>query len=92
MVPCGGSHPIRALHRQLLYSVSYPGDGSVQSGQGALFGPWDLSMTKFYPWLEKVCLKCMSVTEDDLALLAESFLGFKELMLICCDGFGTSSD
>ncbi|KAK0576978.1 hypothetical protein LWI29_026111 [Acer saccharum] len=57
---------------------------------GAHFGPWVSSMTKFYPWLEKVCLKRMSVTDDDLALLAESFLGFKELMLVCCDGFGTS--
>ncbi|KAK2659866.1 hypothetical protein Ddye_006399 [Dipteronia dyeriana] len=57
---------------------------------GAHFGPWVSSMTRFYPWLEKVCLKRMSVTDDDLALLAESFLGFKELMLVCCDGFGTS--
>ncbi|KAI9200056.1 hypothetical protein LWI28_001970 [Acer negundo] len=57
---------------------------------GAHFGPWVSSMTKFYPWLEKVCLKRMSVTDDDLSLLAESFLGFKELMLVCCDGFGTS--
>ncbi|KDP41450.1 hypothetical protein JCGZ_15857 [Jatropha curcas] len=57
---------------------------------GAHFAPWVSSMAKAYPWLEKVHLKRMTVTDDDLALLAESFLGFKELVLVCCDGFGTS--
>ncbi|XP_021900381.1 transport inhibitor response 1-like protein [Carica papaya] len=57
---------------------------------GAYFSPWVSAMAKAYPWLEKVCLKRMSVTDDDLALLAESFSGFKELSLICCEGFGTS--
>ncbi|XP_024172396.1 transport inhibitor response 1-like protein [Rosa chinensis] len=47
-------------------------------------------MAKAYPWLEKVYLKRMSVTDDDLALLAESFPRFKGLVLVCCDGFGTS--
>jgi len=31
----------------------------------------------------------MSVTDDDLSLLADSFVGFKELVLVCCEGFGT---
>lgn len=57
---------------------------------GAHFAPWVSAMAKAYPWLEKVYLKRMSVTDDDLALLAESFPGFKELVLVCCDGFGTS--
>ncbi|XP_068312676.1 transport inhibitor response 1-like protein [Pyrus communis] len=57
---------------------------------GAHLAPWVSSMAKAYPWLEKLCLKRMSVTDDDLALLAESFAGFKELVLVCCDGFGTS--
>ncbi|XP_004299699.1 PREDICTED: transport inhibitor response 1-like protein [Fragaria vesca subsp. vesca] len=57
---------------------------------GAHFRPWVSAMAKAYPWLEKVYLKRMSVTDDDLALLAESFPGFKELLLVCCDGFGTS--
>ncbi|KAJ8762422.1 hypothetical protein K2173_007861 [Erythroxylum novogranatense] len=56
---------------------------------GAHFSPWVSTMARAYPWLEKVHLKRMSVTEDDLALLAKSFLGFKELVLVCCDGFGT---
>ncbi|EEF48589.1 transport inhibitor response 1-like protein [Ricinus communis] len=57
---------------------------------GAHFAPWVTTMGKAYPWLEKVHLKRMTVTDDDLALLAESFSGFKELVLVCCDGFGTS--
>ncbi|PPD67343.1 hypothetical protein GOBAR_DD35782 [Gossypium barbadense] len=57
---------------------------------GAHFNPWVLAFAKACPWLEKVYLKRMSVTDDDLATLAESFLGFKELVLVCCDGFGTS--
>ncbi|KAJ8771602.1 hypothetical protein K2173_026779 [Erythroxylum novogranatense] len=56
---------------------------------GAHFAPWVSTMAKAYPWLEKVHLKRMSVTHDDLNLLAESFLGFKELVLVCCYGFGT---
>lgn len=56
---------------------------------GAHFLPWAKAMAKAYPWLEKVYLKRMSVTDDDLALLAESFSGFKELTLVCCEGFGT---
>lgn len=57
---------------------------------GAHFAPWVSAMAKAYPWLEKVYLKRMSVTDEDLTLLAESFPGFKELVLVCCDGFGTS--
>ncbi|KAJ6735675.1 F-BOX/TPR REPEAT PROTEIN POF3 [Salix viminalis] len=57
---------------------------------GAHLAPWVSAMALTYPWLEKVHLKRMSVTDDDLALLAESFSGFKELVLVCCDGFGTS--
>ncbi|KAB5568741.1 hypothetical protein DKX38_002534 [Salix brachista] len=57
---------------------------------GAHFAPWVSATAKAYPWLEKIHLKRMSVTDDDLALLAESFSGFKELVLVCCDGFGTS--
>ncbi|VVB15511.1 unnamed protein product [Arabis nemorensis] len=57
---------------------------------GANFAPWVSTMAKAYPWLEKVDLKRMFVTDDDLALLADSFPGFKELILVCCEGFGTS--
>ncbi|KAF8117800.1 hypothetical protein N665_0008s0142 [Sinapis alba] len=57
---------------------------------GAQFAPWVAVTAKAYPWLEKVSLKRMFVTDDDLALLAVSFPEFKELVLICCEGFGTS--
>ncbi|CAA7037338.1 unnamed protein product [Microthlaspi erraticum] len=57
---------------------------------GAQFAPWVSATAKAYPWLEKVSLKRMLVTDDDLALLAESFPVFKELTLLCCEGFGTS--
>lgn len=57
---------------------------------GAHFAPWITTMASAYPWLEKVHLKRMSVTDDDLVLLAHSFPRFKELTLVCCDGFGTS--
>ncbi|KAF5461977.1 hypothetical protein F2P56_018029 [Juglans regia] len=57
---------------------------------GAHFAPWVTAMASAYPWLEKVYLKRMSITDDDLALLAESFPSFKELVIVCCDGFSTS--
>ncbi|XP_022137547.1 transport inhibitor response 1-like protein [Momordica charantia] len=57
---------------------------------GAHFSPWVAAMAKSYPWLEIIYLKRMSVTDDDLALLADSFPAFKELVLFCCEGFGTS--
>ncbi|XP_057974588.1 transport inhibitor response 1-like protein [Malania oleifera] len=57
---------------------------------GAHFAPWVSAMAGAYPRLEKVYLKRMSVADEDLALLAQSFPSFKELVLVCCDGFGTS--
>lgn len=58
---------------------------------GAHFAPWVTAMAAAYPTLlEKVYLKRMTVTDDDLAILAHSFPSFKELVLVCCDGFGTS--
>ncbi|CAN1340800.1 Transport inhibitor response 1-like protein [Linum perenne] len=58
---------------------------------GAHFAPWVSAMAVAEPPipLEKVHLKRMSVTDDDLKLLAESFPGFKELVLVCCEGFST---
>ncbi|KAI8548355.1 hypothetical protein RHMOL_Rhmol07G0267500 [Rhododendron molle] len=57
---------------------------------GAHFAPWVNCMGQCYRALEKVCLKRMSVKDDDLELLAHYFPLFKELVLVCCDGFGTS--
>ncbi|KAI3517632.1 hypothetical protein L1887_16847 [Cichorium endivia] len=32
----------------------------------------------------------MSITDDDLAMIAQSFLNFKELVLVCYEGFETN--
>ncbi|GMH00214.1 hypothetical protein Nepgr_002053 [Nepenthes gracilis] len=57
---------------------------------GAHFTPWLTAFAAAYPWLEKIHLKRMSITDDDLAQISHSFPHFKELTLVCCDGFGTS--
>ncbi|XP_042508744.1 transport inhibitor response 1-like protein [Macadamia integrifolia] len=62
----------------------------IPNNWGANFFPWVSAMSSAYPWLEKVYLKRMSVTDEDLNLLANSFPGFKELVIVCCEGFGTS--
>ncbi|KAG9450772.1 hypothetical protein H6P81_010737 [Aristolochia fimbriata] len=56
---------------------------------GAFFRPWAAAMGVAYPRLEKLCLKRMTVTNEDLSLVASSLPMFRELVLICCDGFGT---
>ncbi|WOL09437.1 hypothetical protein Cni_G18190 [Canna indica] len=61
----------------------------VPLGWGARFSPWVAAMATSYPWLERVCLKRMTVSDADLSLLARSFNSFRDLTLICCDGFGT---
>eukprot|EP00252_Welwitschia_mirabilis_P013449 TRINITY_DN2957_c0_g1_i1.p1 TRINITY_DN2957_c0_g1~~TRINITY_DN2957_c0_g1_i1.p1 ORF type:complete len:595 (+),score=91.33 TRINITY_DN2957_c0_g1_i1:506-2290(+) len=56
---------------------------------GAHLYPWVSAMADAYRCLEKLHLKRMSVTDDDLALIACSFPNFKELELLYCDGFST---
>ncbi|XP_022735980.1 transport inhibitor response 1-like protein [Durio zibethinus] len=79
---------VRALH--LKGKPRFADFNLMPLNWGAHFNPWVLAMAKAYPWLEKVYLKRMFVTDYDLGTLAESFSGFKELVLVCCDGFGTS--
>lgn len=57
---------------------------------GAHFTPWASVLGDSYRGLEKLYLKRMSISDDDLGLLARCFPSFKELVLVCCDGFGTS--
>ncbi|XP_073011173.1 transport inhibitor response 1-like protein [Typha latifolia] len=61
----------------------------VPHGWGAHFYPWVVDMASSYPFLEKICLKRMTIKDDDLSLIAQSFPFFKDLSLICCDGFST---
>lgn len=58
-------------------------------GWGAYFKPWVKAMGNSYRGLEKICLKRMYVKDKDLETIASSFPLFKELVLICCEGFGT---
>lgn len=62
----------------------------VPLGWGARFSPWVASMAPAYPWLERICLKRMTVADADLVLLARSFTSFRDLSLLCCDGFTTA--
>ncbi|KAF5809634.1 putative leucine-rich repeat domain superfamily [Helianthus annuus] len=57
---------------------------------GAYFTPWAHAMANAYRALEKIYLKRMLVTDDDLAVIAHSFVNFKEIVLVCCEGFGTT--
>ncbi|BAF10097.1 Os02g0759700 [Oryza sativa Japonica Group] len=61
----------------------------VPYGWGAYVSPWVAALGPAYPHLERICLKRMTVSNDDLALIAKSFPLFKELSLVCCDGFST---
>jgi hypothetical protein len=61
----------------------------VPFGWGAYASPWLAALGPAYPRLERICLKRMTVTDDDLTLVAKSFPLFKELSLVCCDGFST---
>ncbi|PKA52955.1 Transport inhibitor response 1-like protein [Apostasia shenzhenica] len=62
----------------------------VPIGWGAGFSPWVAAMAATYPWLEKICLKRMTVADADLFLLASSLPCFRDLCLICCDGLTTA--
>ncbi|CAM8984404.1 unnamed protein product [Rhodiola kirilowii] len=62
----------------------------MPQGWGAHFAPWAVALAAAYPGLEKIYLKRMSVTDYDLAVLAQFMTRFKGLTLVCCDGFGTS--
>ncbi|XP_042459382.1 transport inhibitor response 1-like protein [Zingiber officinale] len=62
----------------------------IPPGWGGRFSPWATAMAAAYPWFERVCLKRITVSDADLALLARSFPSFRDLTLICCDGFGTT--
>lgn len=93
---CYAVSPRRAVERfRRVRAVAIKGKprfsdfGLVPLNWGAHFAPWVAAMAEAYPGLERIYLKRMSVTDDDLAVVARSFAGFKELVLICCEGFST---
>ncbi|KAG5018884.1 hypothetical protein AAZX31_06G091200 [Glycine max] len=58
---------------------------------GAHFTPWATALSQSYPSsLNKLHLKRMSLTDHDLILLSHSFPSFQDLVLTCCEGFGTT--
>ncbi|KAJ3695846.1 hypothetical protein LUZ60_001223 [Juncus effusus] len=61
----------------------------VPYGWGANFAPWVHSLGITHPFLERICLKRMTVSDDDLTHIAMNFPLFKDLSLICCEGFST---
>ncbi|XP_020678951.1 transport inhibitor response 1-like protein [Dendrobium catenatum] len=62
----------------------------IPLGWGARFSPWIAAMAPSYPSLQRICLKRMTVADADLVILATSFPSFRDLTLICCDGFTTA--
>ncbi|KAH9321563.1 hypothetical protein KI387_016202, partial [Taxus chinensis] len=62
----------------------------VPPNWGANLYPWISAMAPVYRRLEKLSLKRMTVTDKDLLAVGDSFPHFKELILVCCDGFTTT--
>ncbi|XP_077212922.1 transport inhibitor response 1-like protein [Tasmannia lanceolata] len=92
---CYSLSPARAIERfRKVRSVVLKGKprfadfNMVPPNWGAHSGRWISAMAGAYPWLERLCLKRMSVTDGDLTVLADGVPGFRELLLICCEGFG----
>ena len=56
---------------------------------GARAYPWIDAFCKSYPLLEELKLKRMTVCDASLQRIATSFLHFRSLTLITCDGFGS---
>lgn len=56
---------------------------------GASIHSWLLVFASAYPSLEELKLKRMTVSDESLEFLAQSFLHFKALSLQVCDGFST---
>nr|AVV48462.1 F-box protein [Bassia scoparia] len=64
--------------------------GLMPPNWGAHSYRWFSVFAQAYPGLEKIHLKRMCVTDDDLELISKSFPSLKEITLVCCEAFGTS--
>ncbi|ERN03504.1 hypothetical protein AMTRI_Chr02g218280 [Amborella trichopoda] len=56
---------------------------------GADVHSWLVVLAKAYPFLEELRLKRMTVEDESLEFLGQSFPNFKALSLVSCDGFST---
>lgn len=63
--------------------------GLVPPRWGAFIQPWIEAMAVHYPFLEELCLKRMTVSDESLMMVAKSFANFRSLSLTSCDGFST---
>lgn len=61
----------------------------VPENWGADVQSWLEVFAEFYPFLEELRLKRMTVTDASLEFLATSFTEFRALSLTSCDGFST---
>ncbi|KAF8413990.1 hypothetical protein HHK36_001988 [Tetracentron sinense] len=61
----------------------------VPPNWGADIHSWLVVFASAYPFLEELRLKRMTVTDESLEFLAQSFQNFKALSLVSCDGFST---
>ncbi|KAF8409360.1 hypothetical protein HHK36_005435 [Tetracentron sinense] len=61
----------------------------VPPNWGADIHEWLAVFASAYPFLEELRLKRMTVTDESLEFLAQSFPKFKALSLVSCDGFST---
>uniref|UniRef100_A0A0D9XRY0 AAA+ ATPase domain-containing protein n=1 Tax=Leersia perrieri TaxID=77586 RepID=A0A0D9XRY0_9ORYZ len=62
----------------------------VPKGWGAYATPWVAALGPSFPHLECIFLKQMTVSDDDLRLIAQSFPRLRELSLISCDKFSAT--
>ncbi|GAB4847360.1 Protein AUXIN SIGNALING F-BOX 3 [Ancistrocladus abbreviatus] len=56
---------------------------------GGFVDPWIKALAKACPGLEELRLKRMVVSDESLELLSRSFVNFKSLVLVSCEGFST---
>ncbi|KAL5986808.1 hypothetical protein ACLOJK_015142 [Asimina triloba] len=61
----------------------------VPPNWGADVHPWLVAFASAYPFLGELRLKRMTVTDESLEFLAQSFPNFRALSLVSCDGFST---
>jgi len=61
----------------------------VPHGWGGFVYPWIEALAKNKVGLEELRLKRMVVSDESLELLSRSFVNFKSLVLVSCEGFTT---
>lgn len=62
----------------------------VPKGWGAYASPWVAALGPAYPHLKCIFLKRMTVSDNDLRLIAQSFPQLRELSLMSCDKFSAT--